>query len=120
MLAFLGSRNAEIGATYAQHSCFYKIDETVLAKGAMLSAQYAIDFLAEPTQAELDGPAISAVAEKNPVLASKLRSVKTTAAEARDAMHDARAARHAAIHGIHEARKEAKRAADAVSDDDNE
>lgn len=120
MLAFLGCRNAEIGATYAQHSCFYKIDETVLAKGAMLSAQYAIDFLAEPTQAELDGPAINAIAEKNPVLANKLRSAKTTAVEARDAMHDARAARRAAIHGIHEARKEARHTIESNDTADSE
>ena len=32
VLAFVGTRNPKIGATYAQHSCFYKIDETVLAK----------------------------------------------------------------------------------------
>ncbi|MDY5936280.1 MAG: amidohydrolase, partial [Collinsella sp.] len=69
---------------------------------------YAIDFLAEPTQEELDGPAIAAVAETNPALAAKLRSAKATAAEARDAMHDARTARHAAIKGIHEARAAAR------------
>ena len=94
MLAFVGTRNPKIGATYAQHSCFYKIDETVLAKGSMVAAQYAIDFLAEPTQEELDGPAITAVAETNPDLAAKLRSAKATTAEARDAIHDARTARH--------------------------
>ena len=44
VLAFVGTRNPKIGATYAQHSCFYKIDETVLAKGSMVAAQYAIDF----------------------------------------------------------------------------
>ena len=109
MLAFLGCRNTAIGATYAQHSCFYKIDETVLAKGSMLAAQYAIDFLTEPTQAELDGPAIAAVAETNPDLAAKLRSAKATAAEARDAVHDAHTARHAAIKGIRDARAAARR-----------
>ncbi len=108
VLAFVGTRNPQIGATYAQHSCFYKIDESVLAKGSMVAAQYAIDFLAEPTQEELDGPAIAAVAETNPDLAAKLRSAKATAAEARDAMHDARTARHAAIKGIHEARTAAR------------
>ena len=76
VLAFVGTRNPQIGATYAQHSCFYKIDETVLAKGSMVAAQYAIDFLAEPTQEELDGPTIAAVAETNPDLAAKLRSAK--------------------------------------------
>ena len=108
VLAFVGTRNPKIGATYAQHSCFYKIDETVLAKGSMVAAQYAIDFLAEPTQEELDGPTIAAVAETNPDLAAKLRSAKATAAEARDAMHDARTARHAAIKGIHDARAAAR------------
>lgn len=46
VLAFVGTRNPQIGATFAQHSCFYKIDESVLAGGSMLAAQYAIDFLA--------------------------------------------------------------------------
>ena len=117
MLAFVGTRNPAIGATFAQHSCFYKIDESVLAKGAMVAAQYAIDFLAEPTQEELDGPAIAAVAEKNPALAEKLRSARQTAAGARDAMHDARTARHAAIQGIHDARAEARREEKAEKSD---
>lgn len=47
VLAFLGTRNPQIGATYAQHSCYYKIDESVLIKGSELAAQYALDFLAE-------------------------------------------------------------------------
>ena len=47
MLAFLGCRNEALGATHPQHSCFYTVDESVLVKGAMLSAQYAVDFLAE-------------------------------------------------------------------------
>ena len=47
VLAFVGTRNPAIGATFAQHSCFYRVDESVLAKGAMLAAQYAVDFLAE-------------------------------------------------------------------------
>ncbi|MBY4797101.1 amidohydrolase [Collinsella sp. AGMB00827] len=46
VLVFIGTRNPAIGATFAQHSCYYKIDESVLAPGAMLAAQYAIDFLA--------------------------------------------------------------------------
>ena len=75
----------------------------------MVAAQYAIDFLAEPTQEELDGPAITAVAETNPDLAAKLRSAKATTAEARDAIRDARTARHAAIKGIHDARAAARR-----------
>lgn len=47
VLAFVGTRNPAVGATFAQHSCFYKVDESVLVKGAMLCAQYAVDFLAE-------------------------------------------------------------------------
>ena len=47
VLAFLGTRNPDIGATYAQHSCYYTVDESVLAKGTMLAAQYALDALAE-------------------------------------------------------------------------
>lgn len=47
VLAFVGTRNPTIGATFAQHSCYYKVDESVLAKGSMLAAQYAVDFLAE-------------------------------------------------------------------------
>ena len=119
VLAFVGTRNPAIGATFAQHSCFYKVDESVLAKGAMVAAQYAIDFLSESTQEELDGPAIAAVAEKNPTLAEKLRSAKQTAAGARDAMHDARTARHAAIQGIHDARAEARRDEKARKSEDN-
>lgn len=47
VLAFVGTRNPQIGATWAQHSCYYKVDESVLAKGTMLAAQYAVDYLAE-------------------------------------------------------------------------
>lgn len=47
VLAFVGTRNPAVGATFAQHSCFYTVDERVLAPGAMLAAQYAVDFLAE-------------------------------------------------------------------------
>ena len=47
VLAFVGCRNPAIGATWAQHSCYYKVDESVLVKGSMTAAQYAIDFLAE-------------------------------------------------------------------------
>ena len=52
MLAFLGCRNPQIGAVHPQHSCFYTVDESVLIKGSMLSAQYAIDFLSEGTGGE--------------------------------------------------------------------
>lgn len=44
---FLGCRNPKMDAVHAQHSCYYRIDESVLAKGSMLSVQYAIDFLSE-------------------------------------------------------------------------
>ena len=47
VFAFIGCRNPQLKATFAQHSCFYRVDESVLAKGAMLAAQYAVDFLAE-------------------------------------------------------------------------
>ena len=47
VLAFVGCRNPAIGATWAQHSCYYKVDESVLARGSRVAAQYAIDFLAE-------------------------------------------------------------------------
>ena len=47
VFVFVGTRNPAVGATFAQHSCYYKIDESVLVKGSMLAAQYAIDFLAE-------------------------------------------------------------------------
>ena len=47
VFVFVGCRNPEMGATYAQHSCYYTVDERVLAGGSMLAAQYAIDFLAE-------------------------------------------------------------------------
>lgn len=45
--AFLGCRNPKEGAEHPQHSCFYQVDESVLAKGAMFEAQYAYDFLNE-------------------------------------------------------------------------
>lgn len=47
VLAFIGTRNPAVRATFAQHSCYYTVDESVLVKGSMLAAQYAIDFLAE-------------------------------------------------------------------------
>ena len=40
VLAFVGCRNPQIGATFAQHSCFFKVDESVLVKGSMVAAQY--------------------------------------------------------------------------------
>lgn len=43
---FVGTRNPEVGATYPQHSCHYTVDESVLARGAQLAAQWALDMLA--------------------------------------------------------------------------
>lgn len=45
VFVFIGCRNPEIGACHPQHSCFYEVDESVLAKGSMVAAQYAIDYL---------------------------------------------------------------------------
>ena len=47
VFAFIGTRNPAVGATWPQHSGCYTVDESVLAPGAMLAAQYAVDFLAE-------------------------------------------------------------------------
>lgn len=47
VFVFVGGRNPEVGATHPQHSCFYEVDERVLARGAMLAAQYAFDFMAQ-------------------------------------------------------------------------
>ena len=45
VLAFVGVRNPAVGATFAQHSCFYRVDESVFARGTALACQYAVDFL---------------------------------------------------------------------------
>ncbi|MBO4365025.1 MAG: amidohydrolase [Eggerthellaceae bacterium] len=45
VFVFLGTNNPELGATYAQHSCYYTVDESVLVNGSMLAAQYAVDYL---------------------------------------------------------------------------
>lgn len=47
VFVFVGGRNPEKGADHPQHSCFYEVDESVLAKGSKLTAQYAFDFLNE-------------------------------------------------------------------------
>lgn len=47
VLVFLGTNNPEVDATYPQHSCYYTVDESVLKNGAMLAAQYALDYLQE-------------------------------------------------------------------------
>ncbi|MEG0374141.1 MAG: amidohydrolase [Raoultibacter sp.] len=45
VFVFIGCRNPEVGASHPQHSGFYEVDESVLVKGSMVAAQYAIDFL---------------------------------------------------------------------------
>lgn len=46
VFVFVGTRNPAVGAVHPQHSCFYQIDESVLAKGSMVAAQWACDMLA--------------------------------------------------------------------------
>lgn len=46
VFAFVGTRNPAVGAQFPQHSCYYTIDESVLAKGSMVAAQWACDMLA--------------------------------------------------------------------------
>ncbi len=46
-MCFLGVRNAELDAVYPQHSGKYKVDESVLVKGAALYVQTALNFLNE-------------------------------------------------------------------------
>lgn len=46
-IALLGVRNEECGATWAQHSGKYRVDESALIHGAMLYAQVAMDFNAQ-------------------------------------------------------------------------
>ena len=44
-MAFLGVRNPDCDAVYAQHHCKYQVDEAMLIKGAQIYAQVALDFL---------------------------------------------------------------------------
>lgn len=46
-VALLGVKNEACGAVWAQHSARFCVDEDVLAKGAMLYAQVAMDFNSE-------------------------------------------------------------------------
>ena len=103
VLAFVGCRNPQVGATFAQHSCYYRIDESVLAKGAAVAAQYAVDFLAEPTQEELDGPLVARIAESNPALADTVRSARAATVGAHHALKDAREARMTAARELRRA-----------------
>lgn len=77
-----------------------------MAKGSAVAAQYAIDYLAEPTQEELDGPLVKRVAEKNPQLADTLREARNATVDAHHALRDAREARAAAARELHDARHE--------------
>ncbi|MGI6590249.1 MAG: amidohydrolase [Eggerthellaceae bacterium] len=45
VFVFVGTRNQEAGAVHPQHSCFYTVDENMLAKGSMVTAQWACDML---------------------------------------------------------------------------
>ena len=46
VFVFAGINNPDIGATHPQHSCYYTVDESVLAPGATIAAQWALDMLA--------------------------------------------------------------------------
>ena len=46
VMAFLGIRNPECGACYAQHHDKYNVDESALIRGAGMYAQTALTFLA--------------------------------------------------------------------------
>ena len=45
VFVFVGTHNPDIGAVYPQHSCYYTVDERMLAKGSMIAAQWACDML---------------------------------------------------------------------------
>lgn len=45
VFVFVGTNNPDVGAVHPQHSCYYTIDESVLAKGSMVAAQWACDML---------------------------------------------------------------------------
>lgn len=45
VFVFTGINNPDAGTTHPQHSCYYDIDESVLARGATLAAQWALDML---------------------------------------------------------------------------
>ncbi len=116
VLAFVGCRNPQVGATFAQHSCYYRIDESVLAKGAAVAAQYAVDFLAEPTQEELDGPLVTRIAESNPALADTVRSARAATVGAHHALRDAREARMTAARELRRAHAKSEEEAEGGSE----
>lgn len=45
VFVFVGCRNPEVGASHPQHSGLYRVDESVLVKGAMVAAQWAVNML---------------------------------------------------------------------------
>lgn len=45
VFVFVGTRNPAAGAEHPQHSGRYEVDESVLVKGAMVAAQWAVDAL---------------------------------------------------------------------------
>ena len=46
VFCFVGTRNPDRGITHPQHSCYYTVDEEVLAGGSMVAAQWACRMLA--------------------------------------------------------------------------
>ncbi len=46
VFVFVGTNNPDIDAVHPQHSCYYTIDESMLSKGAAVTAQWALDMLA--------------------------------------------------------------------------
>ncbi len=46
MIILLGVRNPETDSCWPQHSCYYKVDESVLIRGAMMHVQVALNWLA--------------------------------------------------------------------------
>lgn len=45
VFAFIGTSNPAVNAIHPQHSCYYTVDEGVLANGAMVAAQWTCDML---------------------------------------------------------------------------
>ena len=45
VFVFVGTHNEQLGAVHPQHSCYYTIDEEMLAKGSMVAAQWACQML---------------------------------------------------------------------------
>lgn len=45
VFVFIGTNNPELDCVHPQHSCYYRIDEEMLPKGAMVAAQWAAQML---------------------------------------------------------------------------